>query len=90
MNPDRINALFELGAGLLLTLNVARLYKDKKLAGVSLFPTAWFNLWGAWNLHYYHALHQPLSWYAGWLVFAMNTAWVGMAVWYREKKRYGR
>lgn len=86
MTPDSVNACFEGGSAGLLLLNVVRLYRDKKLAGVSIIPTAWFSLWGAWNLHYYKAIQQPLSWDAGAAVFVINTVWVLMALWYRKKK----
>jgi len=66
---------------------VRRLYLDKKLAGVALAPTVWFNVWGAWNLYYYRHLNQPLSWGAGFLVFLVNTTWVLMAVYYTRKGR---
>lgn len=89
MKPDYINAIFEGGGAFLLLMNVRRLYLDKKLAGVALAPTIWFNVWGAWNLYYYAELNQPLSWTAGVAVFLVNTTWVSMAVYYssRDKKK---
>lgn len=86
MNPDVVNAIFEGGGAVLLLMNVRRLYLDKKLAGVALAPTVWFNVWGAWNLYYYAKLHQPWSWAAGVGVFLVNTTWVGMAIYYARKK----
>ena len=83
MTPDVFNAIFEAGGALLLCLNVRRLYQDKRLAGVALAPTVWFNVWGAWNLYYYHSIGQRWSWAAGMAVFAVNTAWVALAIWYR-------
>jgi hypothetical protein len=47
----------------------------------------WFNLWGVWNLHYYGVIAQPLSRVAGFMVFAMNTAWVALALYYERKWR---
>jgi len=85
MTPDRINAVFEGAGALLLLMNVWRLYCDKKLAGVALAPTAWFNAWGAWNLYFYYSIGQIASWYAGMAVFAANSAWVLLALWYRWK-----
>lgn len=86
MNPDILNAIFEGGGACLLCMNVHRLWKDKKLAGVALAPTLWFNLWGAWNLFYYHSIGQRWSWLAGMAVFAVNTAWVALALVYRGRK----
>jgi len=85
MTPDQINALFELGGALLLTMNVRQLMRDKRLAGVRLLPTIWFNVWGGWNLYYYAAIGQRASWAAGLAVFAVNTAWVGLALYYMAK-----
>jgi hypothetical protein len=87
MTPDLINASFEAGGALLLCLNVRRLWRDKQLAGVSLLPTVWFNLWGAWNLYFYAAVGQRLSWVAGIGVFAVNSAWVALALWFSFARR---
>ena len=87
MNPDRINALFEGGMSLLLLLNIRRLYLDKKLTGVSVWPTVFTSLWGAWNLYFYYAVGQIWSWYAGIAVFLANSAWVVLAVTYALRGR---
>lgn len=86
MTPDTMNAVFEGGGALLLCMNVHRLWLDKKLAGVALAPTLWFNVWGAWNLYFYHSIGQLASWYAGMAVFAVNTAWVALALCYSRRK----
>lgn len=87
MNYDQINAVFEAGSACLLTLNIRRLYKDKKLAGVSIIPISWFSLWGAWNLIYYSKLEQSLSWTAGIAVFVLNSSWVMLALYYGRKSK---
>jgi hypothetical protein len=86
LTPDTINAMFEAGAAALLCMNVRRLWIDKKLSGVAFWPVVWFNVWGAWNLYYYRSLDQRASWFAGMAVFAVNTAWVAMAVYYGTRK----
>ena len=86
MTHDVVNALFECGGGLLLIINVARLIRDKKISGVSVWPTAWWTLWGIWNLFYYPVLAQWASFAAGILVVLANAAWVGLAVWYGRRK----
>lgn len=87
MNADVGNAIFEAGGAVLLWFNVRALYKDKQLRGVVLLPTLWYQTWGAWNLWYYHAIGQNLSWLAGMGVFAVNSVWVGLALWYRYAAR---
>ena len=84
MSPDVINGLFELGAGLLLGLNIGSLYRDKIVRGVSVWPTSFFMLWGYWNLYFYPSVNCDLSFYAGILVVATNTAWVGQMIYYRK------
>lgn len=67
----------------MLCLNVYRLYRDKSLKGVSIYPTIWWNVWGFWNVYYYAALNQPLSFWAGLGVVTLNTVWVALALYYR-------
>lgn len=88
MNVDAVNAVFEFGSALLLTLNIRRLSRDKKLAGVSIIPTSFFSLWGAWNLIYYAKLGQTFSWIAGMAVFMMNTYWVILALYYSYRSKH--
>jgi len=82
---DAINGVFELGGAVVLTRNVAALWRDRSVAGVSLLPTAWFNAWGLWNLWFYFALKQPVSWVAGMAVFAVNTTWLVLALWFTRR-----
>jgi hypothetical protein len=80
---DLINSVFEAGGACLLWLNVVRLYKDKRLLGVSILPTAWYTLWGFWNIHRYSHLGQSLSWFAAFGCIVVNLICVGMALRYR-------
>jgi len=82
---DLINAGFECSAGILLWMNVIKLYKDKVLRGVAITPTLVFTLWGYWNLYYYPHLNQTLSFLAGILVTIANTTWVVLAIHYYKK-----
>ncbi len=81
--PDLVNAVFELGGACLLVLNVQRIWQDRRLSGVRLAPTVWFNVWGGWNLYYYLHIGQVASWVAGMSVFVVNSAWVALAVYFR-------
>lgn len=87
MTPDLINGLFEFFGGLFLFLNVKRLHKDKKLSGVSFVPTAFFTVWGYWNLYFYPTVGAMWSFYGGILVMVMNTTWIVMALYYRKGSR---
>ena len=87
MSPDTINGLFELGSGVLLFMNVARLHKDKIVRGVSIVPIAFFMVWGYWNLYFYPTMHCVLSFFGGILVVISNTIWVCQMIYYNRKER---
>ncbi len=86
MRPDIINGCFELLGGILNFINVYRVYKDKKLSGVSLIPTLFFTLWGFWNLYYYPHLNQWWSFFGGLIIVIANLAWVALAIYYTKIK----
>lgn len=87
MTSDTINALFELGGGIFLFFNVLALYRDKKIHGVRILPTAFFTLWGYWNLYFYPSVNCWLSFVGGCLIVLMNTIWVGQMIYYRKKNK---
>ena len=82
---DGINGLFELGGSLLLWMNVRRLLKDKGYAGVYVPATAFFALWGLWNLYYYPSLGQWLSFAGGCSIVVANGTCVGLMLYYGRK-----
>ena len=88
MTPDFINGCFELGGGLLSILNLLRLYKDKKVLGVSLTVFCYFAFWGLWNLYYYPSLEQWYSLVGGFLITITNIIWVCMAFYYTRKNKH--
>lgn len=53
MIADLVNGGFELLGGLILLINIFRLRRDKRVAGISIIPICFFTLWGFWNLYYY-------------------------------------
>ena len=82
---DIINGLFELVGGLMCWLNFRKILKDKKVNGVCWYVTAFFSVWGMWNLYYYPSLGQWASFYGGVVLVVGNTAWVIMALIYSRK-----
>lgn len=50
---DVVNGLFEFVGGILIWLSVARVLRDRQVAGISLVPTAFFTAWDLWNLYFY-------------------------------------
>lgn len=84
MTADVINGTFELLGSLLLWLNVLVLYRAKQARGVHWSASAFFTLWGGWNLYYYPALGQWFSLGGGVSVVAANATWVVLALRYRR------
>lgn len=82
LTPDQINGALEFGSALLMLMNVRRLTKDKRLAGISLVPTLFFDTWGFWNLYYYPALDQWWSFAGGACLVSVNVLWTGLAFYY--------
>lgn len=76
MTPDAVNATFELGGALLTTLSIRALWRDKILRGVHWGPTFFFTVWGFWNLIFYSAIAQPLSFLAGIALVLVNLTWL--------------
>lgn len=85
MIPDIINGSFEFLGAVMLTFSVMQLYKDKVVRGVRVFPTAFFTLWGLWNLFYYPHLNQWYSFAGGLAIVIVNAMWVAMAVHYGRR-----
>lgn len=87
VDPDFINGFMEFASAGLMAINLRRIMIDKTVAGVSILPTIFFDLWGLWNLAYYWQLHQPISWYGGACLVTVNIAWTALAIHYsREEK----
>ena len=88
MWQDKINGLFELMGGVFILLHCLRLYHDKKVRGVSFIATAYFVLWGYWNIYYYPHLEQWVSFAGGLTIVAMNTLWITMMLYYIRKEKH--
>lgn len=88
MTPDAINACFEGLGGLLLWINVYRLYKDKQVSGISLWPTAFFTMWGVWNLYFYPAVNAWYSFFGGLSIVLANLVWWLQMLYYVNRKQH--
>jgi len=73
--------------GFFVMLHCYRLYRDKKVKGVSSIATAYIVVWGFWNMYYYPYLQQWRSFFGGLLIVAMNTLWIFMMVYYIRKEK---
>lgn len=83
---DLVNAAFELGGAVFMWANVAKLWRDRQVAGVYWPVTAFYAVWGAWNIYFYSAMAAPLSAWASWGVMLANAVWVVLAFKYRKRK----
>ena len=88
--PDIINGVFELGGGIMVSLHIARLLRDKIVRGVSWSASAFFFLWGVWNLYYYPHLSQWFSFWGGVLLVAANFVWIVLMAFYLVRERINR
>lgn len=87
--PDLINAAFEGVGGFVILLNVRRILKDRLVRGTDWRVMAFFWSWGLWNLYYYPALDQMLSFYAG-IGIVLANAWYLYLMLYYTKYKGGR
>jgi hypothetical protein len=85
--PDLINGAFELAGAASLSLNVARLWRDRTIAGVHWASTVYFVGWGAWNLFYYPHLGQWASFAGGVAIMLANLVWLGSLAWVYRPRR---
>jgi hypothetical protein len=84
--PDAVNGAFELAGGAFAALNVYCVWRDRSVAGVSVAAGAFFAAWGYWNIFYYPHLGQWWSFAGGLTVTLANTAWVVLALKFRERR----
>ena len=85
MVADLVNGLFEFFGSIALWLNVRQVYRDKGYSGVTSLATAFFVLWGYWNLYYYPSLGQWWSFAGGCSIVTANTIWLYLMFYYGKK-----
>ncbi len=84
MNPDIGNGLFELIGAWFTWKNAMVLYKEKIVTGIYWPTTAFFSLWGIWNLYYYPTFNQWFSFAGGIALVLGNILWVVLALRYKH------
>lgn len=85
--PDLVNGAFELTGGLLSILNVRTILRDKQVRGMALTPLTFITAWGYWNVFYYPHLAQWASFTGGLVIVAVNTLWLGLAIYYTRNEQ---
>lgn len=86
LDKDCINGLFELAGGFFMLNHCSVLYAHKSVRGVSLLSSVFFLTWGIWNLYYYPALHQPISFYGALFISNASLFYIGMMLHYRRRE----
>lgn len=84
---DLVNGSFEIFGGFFILFSCIKLYRDKKVRGVSWVHLTYFTLWGFWNLAYYPHLEQWTSFVGGGLVVLANCFWLGLMIYYIRKEQ---
>jgi len=86
MEVDKINGIFEVIGAFFVWKNVTALYRDKVIKGVYWPATAFFAVWGLWNLVYYPSLNQWWSFLGGIALVSGSITWVILALGYRSNE----
>ncbi len=84
---DVVNGLFEALGAVCIWMNVFQLMKDKEVKGICWQVTAFFTLWGFWNLWYYPSLGQWWSTAGGAALAFGNLFWIVLAFKYARRAR---
>jgi len=87
MNPDAVNALFEVLGALFVVGSIFKLSSDKMVRGVFWLQPTFFSFWGFWNLYFYPYLDQWVSFWAGLFMVTVNTTWLVMFFYYGRQER---
>ena len=90
MYPDLFNGIFEILGAPFIFLSIIKLYKEKKVRGVSWVHVAYFTSWGFWNLFYYPHLNQWISFFGGVAVVVTNLIWLCQIIYYIFLERNGK
>ncbi len=84
-NMDAMNACFEAVGAVLVWGNVRTLLRDRHVAGVNLSVSAFYVCYGAFSLAYYWSLSHWWSLAGNVGIFAGNSTWLILALWYSRK-----
>jgi len=82
-----INTLFQFFGSAAAMSNIYKIMKDKQVKGVSIFASLFFTLWSIWNLYYYNAAEQSISFHYFALMCLLNVIWLVSAFYYKLKKK---
>ncbi len=84
---DIVNGCYELFTAPFIGISIFKLYKEKKVKGVSWLHVGFIASWGYWNLFYYPRLGQWASFFGGLAIVLANTIWLTMMIYYNRRNR---
>src|SRR5690606_8925069 len=87
-NADLVNGSFECVGAVAAWMNVYVYLKHRALKGVFWPNTLFYSAWGLWNLIYYSALSQPISFYAGIALTSGSGLWVLLVAYDKLKAKF--
>lgn len=77
---DMVNGSFEVLGAVFASVNIIKLWFDWDVRGVWWPATAFWTVWGMWNLYFYPKIGMPFSFFGGMTVVLINGAWVMLAL----------
>jgi hypothetical protein len=83
---DVINSLLKMCATPFILCSIMKLYREKKVHGISWVHTGFFVIWGYWGLYYFLHLEQYASFCSGVLIVIANTIWLIQLIYYSRVK----
>jgi len=86
---DIINSIFQFLVSFFILINCIKLFKDKKIYGVSFSTLIFLVIFSIWNLYYFFSLNQKISFYAGLFCFMMNLTYLILGIYYKNNNLNG-
>ena len=83
---DFVNGLFEWFGAFFIVRSIARLGREKRVAGVTTAHPFFFLLWGLWNLWFYPALGCMFSFVGGLALVLAQAIWFMQILGYRSRR----
>lgn len=89
INHDAVNAIFECFGTLFILISARKCYINKSADGISWTMTAFFFVWGIWNIAFYPAIGQMFSFYAAIVMAIANFIYTSILIYYTIRRHNG-
>jgi hypothetical protein len=84
---DTVTAIFELGGALANCMNIRAIWRAREVKGVHWATTAFYFLWGAWNLVFYPGGGFVWSFIGGIAIMTTNVVWLALVYYFWQQRR---